>query len=286
VAAVSSPWRLATRPIWRETRIGLEVASLLRDPVYRGAGVADGRRQPVLLIPGFLAGDDSLRLMTGWLRRTGHRPHRAGIRLNADCAAAGLDRLILRLEQVAAAESGRVAIIGQSRGGLYARVLAVRRPELVSGIVTLGSAHVEPLAVHPLVNLQIQALARVGSLGAQGLFTTSCLRGECCGPVSESLSGPFPEEVGFVSLYSRGDGIVDWRACLDPCAECVEIDSSHCGMGAHPQAYRLIARALSRFRRAEGRRARLAPVASATTPPAGSVAEALAGQGGSSRRRR
>jgi triacylglycerol lipase len=253
--------------------------------VYRGTGVARGRGQPVLLIPGFLAGDDSLRLMTAWLRRTGHRPHGAGIRLNADCAAAGLDRLILRLEQVAAAERRRVAIVGQSRGGLYARVLAVRRPELVSGIVTLGSAHVEPLAVHPLVNLQIQALARVGSLGALGLFTTSCLRGECCGPVSESLSGPFPEEVGFVSLYSRGDGIVDWRACLDPCAECLEINSSHCGMGAHPKAYRLIAGALSRFRRAE-RRSRLAPVASATGPPPGARAESLAGEGGSSRRRR
>jgi len=277
---VSSPWRLAMRPIWRETRLGLEVASLIRDPVYRGAGVANGRGQPVLLIPGFLAGDDSLRLMTTWLRRTGHTPHGAGIRVNADCAAAGLDRLLLRLEQVAGAERRRVAIIGQSRGGLYARVLAARRPDLVSGIVTLGSAHVEPLAVHPLVNIQIQALARLGSLGAQGLFTTSCLRGECCGPVSDSLSGPFPEEVGFVSLYSRGDGIVDWRACLDPCAECVEIDSSHCGMSAHPQAYRLIARALSRFRRADGRRARMAPVAAAAGPVPGTGAEALAGEGG------
>jgi triacylglycerol lipase len=232
---------------------------LLRDPVYQGEGIPPGGGQPVLLIPGFLAGDDSLGLMTRWLRRTGHSPHGAGMRLNADCAAAGLDRLVVRLEQLATRERRRVAIVGQSRGGLYARVLAVERPDLVSGIVTLGSAHVDPFAVHPFLTLQIQALARLGSLGAQGLFTTSCLRGECCAEASDALAGPFPSEVGFVSLYSRGDGIVDWRACIDPHAKCLEVDSSHCGMGAHPEAYRQIARALASFRRSEGRRGPIAP---------------------------
>jgi hypothetical protein len=44
-------------PIWRETRLGLEVASLLRDPIFRGRGVRDAGGQPVLLVPGFLAGE-------------------------------------------------------------------------------------------------------------------------------------------------------------------------------------------------------------------------------------
>ena len=44
-------------PLWREARVGLEAAALLRDPVFRGAGMTDGRGRPVLLIPGFLAGD-------------------------------------------------------------------------------------------------------------------------------------------------------------------------------------------------------------------------------------
>ena len=54
-------------PLWREARIGLEAAALLRDPILRGEGVADGRGRPVLLIPGFMAGDGSLALMAGWL---------------------------------------------------------------------------------------------------------------------------------------------------------------------------------------------------------------------------
>ena len=65
---------LSRPPLWRESRVGLELATLLRDPVFRGDGVKDGRGQPVLLIPGFLAGDDSLALMTRWLRE--HEPLR------------------------------------------------------------------------------------------------------------------------------------------------------------------------------------------------------------------
>jgi len=241
---------LARRPIWREARLGLEAVSLLRDPISRGAGVEPGGGQPVLLIPGFLVGDDSLSLMTSWLERTGHNPHGAGIRVNADCAARHVDRLTGELEKLAEAEGRAIAIVGQSRGGLYARVLAVRRPQLVSGIVTLGSTHVDPRAVHPLVSLQARALSLLGSLGAPGVLSDTCYTGECCVGVSRELSVEFPAGVGFVSVYSRGDGIVDWRACLDPAAECVEVESSHCGMSVHPAAYRVIARALSEFRRA------------------------------------
>src|SRR5215204_1478494 len=65
-------------PLWREARFGLEAAALLRDPIFRGDGITDGRGRPVLLIPGFLAGDGSLSMMAGWLKRTGYRPRRAG----------------------------------------------------------------------------------------------------------------------------------------------------------------------------------------------------------------
>jgi triacylglycerol lipase len=238
-------------PIWREGRVGAEVRNLLRDPVWTGEGVEDARDQPVLLIPGFMAGDDSLGLMTKWLRRTGHRTRRAGIRFNVDCSSASLDRVTRPLEHLAEAAGRRVAIVGQSRGGALARVLAVRRPDLVSGIVALGSPITDPLAVHPLVRFQVRAVSRLGGLGIPGLFTDDCLSGPCCREFWEHLQAPFPSDVGFLSLYSPSDGIVDWRACLDSAADCVKVDSSHCGMSANAQAYRLIAGALAEFRAGE-----------------------------------
>src|SRR3712207_4968215 len=118
-------------PFWRESRVPLETAALLRDPIFRGEGVRGAGGQPVLLIPGFLAGDDSLGLMTKWLRRTGHQTRSAGIRANIDCSGRSVAKLMERTEQLAERHGRRVVLIGQSRGGTFARVMAVRRPDLV-----------------------------------------------------------------------------------------------------------------------------------------------------------
>jgi pimeloyl-ACP methyl ester carboxylesterase len=246
--------RSSRPPLWREARFGLEAASLMRDPIFRGEGMRDGRGRAVLLIPGFLAGDGSLGLMAGWLKRAGYRPVRAGMRANVDCSGATLERLEERVEAIVAERGARAAVVGQSRGGGLAKALAARRPDLIRGIVTLGSPQVDPLAVHPFVRLQVEAVSRLGSLGAPGLFKRSCLDGDCCAGYWQQIAEPCPDGVGFVSIYSRSDGIVDWRACLDPCAdEHVEVSASHCGMAVHPDAWRTIAAALERFGRDERR---------------------------------
>src|SRR3954454_14184877 len=104
-------------PLWREARIGLEAATLVRDPIFRGDGMADGRGRPVLLIPGFLAGDGLLSMMARWLERAGHRPSGAGMVANVNCAGAVMPRLEQRLEQLVSEQGQRAAIVGQSRGG-------------------------------------------------------------------------------------------------------------------------------------------------------------------------
>ena len=85
--------------------------------------------------------------------------------------------------------------------------------------------------------------------GVPGLFRHSCRNGHCCECFWRDMEADFPSEVGYVSIYSRSDGIVDWHACLDPAAEHVEIQASHCGMAVSGQAYRTVGEALARFRR-------------------------------------
>ena len=251
----------ARPPLWREARIGLEAAALMRDPIFRGDGMADGRGRPVLLIPGFLAGDASLAPMARWLKRAGYRPSRAGIVSNVNCAGVLMPRLEKRLERLVALQGRPAAIVGQSRGGTLARVLAHRRPELVSGVIALGSPQIDPLAIHPVVRLQVEAVSRLGSLGAPGLFKRSCLEGDCCASFWEELATPLPKGVQLVSVYSKSDGIVDWRACLDPDATAlVEISASHCGMAVSRSAWRAVAEALESFRAGEGARPAVARV--------------------------
>lgn len=234
-------------PLWRESLAGVEAARLFNSAVWRGGGVPDGEGRPVLLVPGFLAGDGSLAAMTRWLRANGYRTQRAGIRANVGCSEDCLGRLEARLEELAFETGERVSIVGQSRGGVFARVLATRRPDLVGGIVTLGAPTVSQLSAHPLVLAQVLVVGALGTGRVPGMFRMSCLRGACCADFRVDLAGDFPPEVGFTALYSRTDGVVDWRACLDPAATQIEVRASHLGMGLNPEVYAEVGHALGSF---------------------------------------
>ncbi len=228
-------------PIHAELRYWPELARLLADSRFRSPGHRHGRR-PVLLIPGFLAGDTSLTMLAGWLRRRGHEVRASGMRMNVDCAGETLGRLAQVLERF----EEPAILIGQSRGGTLARALAARRPDAVAGVVMLGSPVLDPLAVSGTTLRTVQSVARLGDLGLPGLFSTSCRDGTCCADYYELLRAPLPDRTVALAVYSRSDAIVDWRACLDPSALCVEIDGSHCGMAVNARVYEELERALDR----------------------------------------
>ena len=259
-------------PLWRESRAGVEAAALFRSAVWRGGGVPDGEGRPVLLIPGFLAGDGSLATMTPLAarERLPHAPRRRSAPTSAARrrAAPGSET---RLERLAEASGQRVAIIGQSRGGVFARALAVRRPDLVSGIVTLGLAdRAASSARTRSCSPRSCCSARSAPAACPGMFSLRCLRGDCCVEFQRDLVAAFPPEVGYTALYSKTDGVVDWRACLDPAAEQVEVRASHIGMGLNAEVYAEVGHALgARRRRVAGRRPpRLDVHAHDTSPPA------------------
>ena len=231
-------------PLQGELRFWPELAGLLSDPLFwKPAHPPLGRRsdrRPVLLLPGFLAGDASLTVMAGWLRRRGHSVRTSGIHLNVGCSGRDLDRL----DAVLTAFGEPVIVIGQSRGGTLARALAAHHPDKVAALITLGSPVLDPLAVSPSVLRTIRSVAFLGDLGVPGLFTTQCRDGECCAEFRSLLAAPLPAGAPALALYSRTDAIVDWRACLDPDADCVEIDGSHCGMAVNVQVYRELERLL------------------------------------------
>jgi pimeloyl-ACP methyl ester carboxylesterase len=228
-------------PLRGELRYGLELARLLADGLFRRVTREPGRLL-VLLIPGFMAGDASLTVLAGWLRRRGHAVKGSGILVNADCAGRELARLQGRLGEF----DGSVVLIGQSRGGTLARALAACDPEAVAALVTLGAPVLDPLAVSPSVIRTVSSLARLGDLGLPGVFSSDCRDGACCAEFRAALEAPLPPSMPTLAVYSGSDGIVDWRACLDPYAHCVAIDGSHCGMAVNADVYRELERLLDR----------------------------------------
>ena len=200
-------------------------------PARTTAAAAD----PVVLVPGFLAGDGTLRFMARSLRRHGFRTYRSHIRANVRCTLDAAAQLEGRLESIALRRGGRVQIVGHSLGGMLARGLAVRRPDLVSAVVTLGSPMLAPGAHHASLARSLDVLVRLSRAGVPGLMTADCVAGECARQSFVESRRPIPATVAFTTIYSRRDGIVDWRACIDPLARAVEVNTSHIGMAIDPR---------------------------------------------------
>jgi len=224
-----------------------ERRELLRSDVWRGTGVKDGAGRPVMLVPGFGEADAALSTMAHWLARGGYRTHRGGVGRQLGCGENSVSTLERRAERIAGDAGMRLAIIGHSRGGHFARVLAKRRPDLVAGIVTLGMPPLRARGVHPLVGAVAIGMMTLGTLRAPGLLRASCFVGNCCSGFRRDLYARFPDDVLNVSVLSRHDGIVAFERTHHNDAELVEIRASHLGVIVNHEAYSAIAAALGRL---------------------------------------
>lgn len=127
-------------PLWRWANELVAVPKVLAAPLRRADKVepfGDGR--PVLVIPGMLSGDNSTALLRATLREAGFVPRGWDGGFNVRVTAKTVHRVEQRLAEIATGSGQKVILIGWSLGGMYARLLAHRRPELVELVMTLGS---------------------------------------------------------------------------------------------------------------------------------------------------
>lgn len=179
----------------------------------------------ILLIPGFLAGDATLYPFANWLRSRGHRVFFSGILANADCPRRAIERLARILCELHERYGEKLVVIGHSLGGIYARELARRHPECVEQTILMGSPIRDP---HRMSNPFIKMLASLtvhiheSARGCSGDMST------ICGVHSPTPPPDVPESI----IYSKSDGVVDWRSCIEsaPNVQIFEVDSTHVGL--------------------------------------------------------
>ena len=229
-----------------ELRWQVELGRLLVDPVFRGRGIPWGDGAPALLIPGFMAGDTSLKVMRGWLERIGYNAHASGIAFNVDCSDRTLDALERRLEALAGESGRQVALLGHSRGGHFVKALARRRPELVCSAISLGAGLDRPFDISVPTRAAVAAVRAVHSVTSDRIARNGCFTTACRCRFVEDFSAPFPDGVPLTSIYTRSDGVVRWEACVVDYAHCVEVAGSHIGLACNRDVYRHVARTLAR----------------------------------------
>lgn len=225
-----------------ETRALVEFAAFYATfPMLAGLPRGDGH--PVLVLPGFLASDNSTKPLRRLLARLGYAAHGwdLGRNVHVDSARVRqMTELLLRLHR----QSGRkVSIVGWSLGGVFARELAKMHPEAVRQVITLGS---------PISDNRNHS-------NAKNLF--EYLNGQEPEPLREGKFRRLHEAppVPTTSVLTRSDGIVHWRGSVQQPGgqtENIEVRASHIGLGVNPSVMIAIA---DRLRQPEGQWAPFAP---------------------------
>lgn len=222
------------------------LSSLLCDPVFYGADVVKGDGGPVLLIPGFFAGDWSVATMARWLTRVGWRPYLSGIDWNVGCPNEKCERLGWRLADIAEECGAPAVLIGHSLGGVLARALAATYPAHVRHVVTLGSpARMEWDAVRARYRPALRAFQAMWH--ALNNLPPQCGTERCACRFGDAVASCFPRTVGLSSIYTPQDEVVDWRASVTGDGENHEVSGAHVSLVVNREVYRLLARILGRL---------------------------------------
>lgn len=197
---------------WSLVHLGVAVPWLATLP--RGDG------HPVLLLPGMLADEGSMRFVGAFLRSRGYEVLEWGMGRNRGPRPGVFDTLLALLKSTGRRTGHKVSIVGWSLGGTLARVLANRHPELIRSVVTLASPHGgDPKASH-LNWLYERATGHAP--GAHAAFMREYSR---------------TPDVPLTAVCTRNDGVIPWQSAFQqpgPRAETVEVLCTHGAMGSSP----------------------------------------------------
>ena len=219
-----TPHRLYTLLEWRSLiELGLLPVSW---PWLRNTPKGDGH--PVLLLPGFAAGDATLRPLATFLRSRGYAVETWGLGRNRGFNrkfAVALEQKVRYMHH----QAGRkVSLIGWSLGGVFAFDMAHRLPDCVRGVYALGSPmrlspdRVEaPLAVKVLYRWLAHPLGPVAHMA-----------------MSRAKLLEKPPPVPSACIFSATDGVVPVHAAMIDAGpmqhENLPVPGSHLGLGVNP----------------------------------------------------
>ncbi len=192
-----------------------------------------GDGHTVMVLPGFLAGDESTRVLRFYLERMGYTVKGWGLGRNTgqfDIMANRLPDAFLSLVE----ETGeKISLVGQSLGGVFSRELARLYPEQVRQVISLGSP------------IQMEKSEAVAGLVSRLFEESTGMSPDEMKDALEYFDETAAPPVPMTAIYSKGDGVVHWKACMEheegDQTQNIQVCGSHCGMAFNPTIYQIIA---------------------------------------------
>jgi len=214
--------------IIREVRAPFEFASIaLNVSALSKASKGDGRA--VMLVPGYLADDFSMRPLGTYLQYLGYFVYYPEMGRNMGKVNTDMMRLGNRVESISQKLDGKkLTLIGWSLGGVLTREVARLFPNVVEEVLTLGT----PIVGGPKFTSVGKRYAKRNNIDLEKFELDVHQRN------SIGLTQPV------TSIYSKSDGVVGWQASIDtynPLANNVEVTGSHMGLGVNPEVWLTIA---------------------------------------------
>ncbi len=215
-----------------EGRAGLEATQLLLQlPILRFSA-RRGHGEPVLVLPGFMADDTSTIILRQYLNSIGYNSRGWGQGVNAQRMMDHLPGVLATVRELHDEYKQKVRLVGWSRGGILSREVARDHPELIEKVITIGSP--------------VKGGVGASSIGAAVMRET----GLTLKDINQLLHSRQrkPIKVPIRSIYSKFDGVVAWRACIDdtsPDVKHFETKGTHIAMGASVEVFRLLPKLLT-----------------------------------------
>lgn len=203
--------------------------NISRKRLLRMAPSGDGH--PVMVLPGFMGGDGYNGAMRRFLARLNYAVHGWGMGRNLGPRDGVLEGLQERIHYLYERYEGPVSLVGHSLGGIFARELAREFPDKVRQVISLGSPFGEGRMTASIPARLFTALNPPEDL-----------------PIDQDLLHHAPP-VPTTAIYSKGDGIVNWKTTLQQGghahSQSVQVRGSHCGMTLNPSIWFLVAERLA-----------------------------------------
>ncbi|MEP6825544.1 MAG: alpha/beta hydrolase, partial [Ramlibacter sp.] len=194
--------------------------------------IGDGHA--VVVFPGLGGAPFTTSQLRRYLAQAGFEAHDWGRGMNTGPDGEfdpWLQGLAQHVRALHGATGRKVSLIGWSLGGVYAREIAKLSPESVRQVITLGT---------PFASLG-------GANHAGGIYKLLNRDTAQLTPALQARLRTCPP-VPTTSVYSKNDGVVSWRGCIEkktPASESVEVTASHLGMVTNPEVLRIVANRLA-----------------------------------------